>query len=185
MNGKMMTAEPDFLIPFIAGDFSWSYFPLFPWLTYPLIGFAFYYLENKLVKYLSLNKLPGKIIIISTAILILVFSKTGFQTTIHLPAYYHHTFWYSLWALGIVGLWALLWRSVVTKFALTPIGNFFQWLGRNITIFYIVQWLIIGNIATAIFQTQSLKTYPIWFLSIFLITVLLTRLVEKTKFHPT
>jgi hypothetical protein len=60
-------------------------------------------------------------------------------------------------------------------------GNFFCWIGKNITIFYVIQWLIIGNIATAIYQTQNLGQYWFWFTGIFSATVLLTFLAEKIK----
>jgi hypothetical protein len=56
-----------------------------------------------------------------------------------------------------------------------------MWLGKNITLFYIIQWLIIGNIATAIYQTQTLKSYPFWFAGIFSMTVLITWLVKRLE----
>jgi hypothetical protein len=56
-----------------------------------------------------------------------------------------------------------------------------MWLGKNITLFYIIQWLIIGNISTAIYQTQTIDSYVFWFGGIFSVTVLLTWLIEKTN----
>jgi len=112
---------------------------------------------------------------------VLYFSKTGFEITINLSEYYHHTFLFSLWALGIVILWTVLWRFLLNKFPKTQVGNFFIWLGKNITLFYVVQWLIIGNISTAIYQTQSINTYVFWFAGIFSITVLLTWLLGKSN----
>ena len=41
MNEILMVTERNYILPFIGGKYSWSYFPLFPWLTYPLIGFFF------------------------------------------------------------------------------------------------------------------------------------------------
>ncbi|HPF50375.1 MAG TPA: hypothetical protein PK335_02315, partial [Draconibacterium sp.] len=58
---------------------------------------------------------------------------------------------------------------------------FLRWLGNNITAFYIIQWLIIGNIATAIYQTKPISQYIFWFAGIFSITVLFTWLLSKTK----
>jgi len=46
---------------------------------------------------------------------------------------------------------------------------------------YIIQWLIIVNIATAIYQKQKLSKYAFWFVPIFLVTVGLTRLYEKIE----
>jgi uncharacterized membrane protein len=61
----------------------------------------------------------------------------------------------------------------------TSTGNFFCRIGRNITAFYVIQWLIIGNLATLMFQTQRIGTFPFWVGSIFLVTVWLTFLYEK------
>jgi hypothetical protein len=58
-----------------------------------------------------------------------------------------------------------------------------MWLVKNTTSFYFIQWLIIGNIATAIYQTQTLSSFSLWFAGIFAITVLITwfvgRIVKK------
>jgi hypothetical protein len=98
-----------------------------------------------------------------------------------LTTYYHHTFWYSLWAIGIVILWTAFWRFILRKFPKTYAWDFFMWLGKKITIFYVIQWLIIGNISTAIFQTQSIESFVFWFVGIFIVTVLLTWMIGKTN----
>jgi hypothetical protein len=45
----------------------------------------------------------------------------------------------------------------------------------------VIQWLIIGNIATAIYQTQSIGHYWYWFAGVFAVSVLLTFGIEKVK----
>jgi len=110
---------------------------------------------------------------------VILFFKWGVSTTINLTSYYQHTFWFSLWAVGIVILWVVLLRLLFDKFHDSNIGNFLKWLGENITLVYIVQWLIIGNIATEIYQTQSIDKYSYWFGGIFAVTVFITWLVEK------
>lgn len=181
MNAKLMIPEQNYIFPFIAGNYSWSYFPLFPWLAYPLLGFVFYHWENKIVPFLGKQKTVSAIIISGITILVMLFYKSGINTTINLSTYYHHTFWFSLWAIGIVILWAFLWRFLLNKFPKTYAGDFFMWLGKNITLFYIIQWLIIGNISTAIYQTQSINKYIFWYAGIFSVTVLLTGLIGKTN----
>lgn len=182
INQKLMVPERNYIFPFIGGTWSWSYFPLFPWLAYPLAGFAFFYFEEKVIAFFKNQKIISGILLTTIFTLVLYFSKTGFETTINLSAYYHHTFWFSLWTFGIVILWAVLWRFLLNKFPKTYAGNFFIWLGKNITLFYVIQWLIIGNIATAIYQTQSIDKYIFWFAGIFSVTVLLTWLLGKTRF---
>ena len=178
VNQKLMVPERNYIYPFIGGTWSWSYFPLFPWLAYPLAGFAFFYFERKVIAFFSSQKVAAGILLASLFAAILYFGKTGFETTINLPAYYHHTFWFSMWAFAIVILWSVFWHFVLKKFPKTHTGDFFMWLGKNITVFYIIQWLIIGNIATAIYQTQSLTSFPLWFAGIFSATVLITWFIE-------
>lgn len=181
LNNHLMLTERNYLVPFIAGDYSWSYFPLFPWLAYPLLGFGFAFSEEKIFGFIRAQKIVSGVIITVIAGLVVYSSKSGFSTTIYLPAYYHHTFWFSLWVIGVVTLWVLSIRFLILKFPETLVGNFLMWLGKNITAFYVVQWLIIGNIATAIYQTQCIGIYIFWFVVIFLATVSLTWLLENAN----
>jgi hypothetical protein len=179
MNNLLLSPEKNYVLPFIAGEYSWSYFPLFPWLAYPLIGFSFYFFEDKIRNNILSRKWMSASILIVLFFAVISFSKSRYAITVNLPKYYHHTFWFALWALAIVVIWAMLLRGFLNKFPSTILGNFYIWLGKNISVFYIIQWLIIGNIATAIYQTQPMKTYIFWFVGIFLVTAILTRLLEK------
>lgn len=181
INEKLMVPERNYFYPFIGGSCSWSYFPLFPWLAYPLAGFAFYHFEQNIFSMMKSKKTITAILIVIISILVIVFGKQGIETTINLPAYYHHTFRFSIWVFGVVILWSLLLRFLIQQFPRTLPGNGLMWLGKNITVFYIVQWLIIGNIATAIYQTQSLKSYPFWFAGIFGVTLLITWFFKRTE----
>ena len=176
-----MVTERNYILPFIGGTYSWSYFPLFPWLAYPLLGFTFSHWEDKIVPLFKKQKIASVIILMAIGVLIISFYKWGINSTINLPVYYHHTFLFSLWAIGIVILWVLFLRLLLNKFPNTTIGDFLKWLGKNITLFYVIQWLIIGNLSTAIYQTQSVNSYIFWFAGIFSATVLLTWLIEKTN----
>ena len=181
MNTEMMSIDRNYWMPFIAGTWSWSYFPLFPWLAYPLAGFAFFFFEERIMAFLKDHKWISGLILSGFAILVIVFSKWGYTKTIYLPDYYHHTFLFSLWALGMIIIWAFLMRLIVQKIPENPVVVFLRWLGNNITAFYIIQWLIIGNIATAIYQTKPINQYIFWFTGIFSITFLFTWLLSKTK----
>jgi hypothetical protein len=178
-NELLMVTERNYILPFIGGKYSWSYFPLFPWLAYPLIGFLFQKTEPKIREFIQKQKVVSITFLAFTFILVVLFSRFGIETTINLSDYYHHTFLFLLWTLGVDVLWVLLLWFVVQKFSQFPVIVFLRWLGKNITVFYIIQWLIIGNIATAIYQTQELSKYAYWFVPIFLITIGLTRLFEK------
>lgn len=181
MNEILTISERNYILPFIAGTYSWAYFPLFPWLAYPLIGFIFFHWEEKIMLFLTKQKIISGSILAGILALIILFYKWGISITINLPEYYHHTFWYALWAIGIVILWVTFLRFLLNKFPKTVVANFLRWLGKNITVFYIIQWLIIGNIATEIYQTQPIESYIFWFSGIFAVTIFLTWLIEKTN----
>lgn len=183
MNEILTITDRNYVLPFIAGNYSWSYFPLFPWLAYPLIGFVFFHCKEKIISFFTEQKIVVGIVLAVILVLVVLFHKWGINTTINLPEYYHHTFWYSLWAIGIVILWVMFLRYFSIKFTNTIFGDFLQWLGKNITLFYVIQWLIIGNIATSIYQTQSIESYVFWFGGIFTTTVLLTWLLEKANIN--
>ncbi|MDO9258183.1 MAG: heparan-alpha-glucosaminide N-acetyltransferase domain-containing protein [Bacteroidales bacterium] len=181
MNEKLMVTNHYFVLPFIAGTYSWSYFPLFPWLAYPLTGFIFAQHQEKIKLFFKMRKNISFIFIVVIAVLVLIFYKHGINTTINLPSYYHHTAGYALWALGLTLLWTLLLQLFLKLFPDTKMGNFFCWIGKNITLFYVIQWLIIGNIATAIYQSLPINSYIYWFGGIFAATVLFVFLIEKVK----
>ena len=182
-NELLTVTDRNYILPFIGGEYSWSYFPLFPWLTYPLIGFLFRKTEPKIREFIQKQKVVSLALLAFVFILVVIFSRFGIETTINLSEYYHHTFLFFLWTMGVDMLWMLLLWFVVQKSAESPVVVFLRWLGKNITVFYIIQWLIIGNIATAIYQTQVLSKYVYWFVPIFLITIGLTWLYERIKFQ--
>ncbi len=185
LTGKMNTwltfPERNYITPFIGGTWSWSYFPLFPWLAYPLAGYFFFLVEEKLRHWMLRNKTMLSILIFSIAVVVLYFSPNGIATTIQLPAYYHHTLAYASWALGLLILWTAGFYLLVQKFRKSSLEKLLAWMGRNITVIYVIQWLIIGNIATAIYQTQSLRFFPAWFGGILLATLILSWFYEKIR----
>ncbi len=181
MNEQLMVTDRNYLLPFIAGNYSWSYFPIFPWIVYPMIGFLFQKEEVQIKSFMQKRKSLFALVISAVTLLVVVFGKFGIQTTIDLSAYYHHIFLYFLWAIGVVFLWVVLWNYIQQKIPNSKVLRYFRWLGKNITVFYVVQWLIIGNIATAIYQSQSLQTYVFWVAGIFTITLIVTRIFEVIR----
>jgi uncharacterized membrane protein YhdT len=53
-----------------------------------------------------------------------------------------------------------------------PVARFIRWMGVNVTLLYVIQWLIIGNLAPAIYKTQNLFQAVGWFTAVTLITAL-------------
>jgi len=181
MNGKLLISQTNYVLPFIAGNYPWSYFPVFPWVAYPVLGFFISTQTERIQLFYANQKIYTYLLMVVTAILVLMFGNSGFNTSINLPEYYHHTYTFTIWALGLLLLWCALLYSISSKFADTKAVIFLCWIGRNITVFFVIQWLIIGNIATAIYQTKSMDYSIFYFLCIFAATVALTFLYQKAK----
>ncbi|MBU1014761.1 MAG: acyltransferase [Bacteroidetes bacterium] len=178
INQLFSDIETDYFLPLIGGEFTWSYFPLFPWLAYPLIGFLFYKWEDKIVDFRQKNKLVFWFAILGVFILLVVFLDFGFNSSIKLNYYYHHQFHYMLWAIGLVILWTLL-LEITAKYLNVKVRNFITWMGINVTAIYVVQWLIIGNVSTAIYQTQKIETFGFWFAIILFFSISFAYLYHK------
>lgn len=181
MNNWLTVSERNYITPFIGGTNSWSYFPLFPWLAYPLAGYFFFFAQNAIQQVISRKKIFASSAFLLIVFLVMYFSKVGFITTINLQAYYHHTFKYGIWALGLLFIWTGIFYLIVREFQVSWLEKLLAWMGKNITLIYVVQWLIIGNIATVIYQTQSLSRFPLWLGGILMVTLLLSWLLAKTK----
>ncbi len=181
LNENLTVTNHFYILPFVAGNYSWSYFPLFPWLAYPLTGFVFAQHEERIKRFFSEHQTASVVSLVVVAVLVILFSKKGISTTINLPEYYHHTFGYVLWALGLTVLWTIFLQFILKLFPSTWIGDFFCRIGKNITLFYVIQWLIIGNVATSVYQNQQISTFWYWFGSIFTVSVLLTFMIEKAR----
>ncbi|MCD4730583.1 MAG: DUF1624 domain-containing protein [Bacteroidales bacterium] len=169
-----------YLMAFIHSNSEWSYFPLIPWLAYPLTGYSFKLFEEKYLK----SGLNLKIRVSLTVVLAVLFLFTvnyAVGISHNLDVYYHHDAVFYCWALSFVILWAMK-SSLTEKVAGNAIIlRYVKWLGINVTIVYIIQWLIIGNIATSIYKTQGLTGFIFWFVGITIFTSLLTLLWNKIK----
>jgi len=177
--------ESDFLKyagAYFYGCTKWSYFPLFPWLAYPLSGIALYKIEQRYnfqVFYLLKTK-------ITLGILFLVFFVSTINYTVstssNLTLYYHQDSLFFLWTIIFSLFYSLFIHEINTWLGKTWIFLYFKWLGRYVTLVYVIQWIIIGNIATEIYKTVSSPFYIVtWFLGIVIIASSLTYCILKLK----
>ncbi len=180
-----------YLMAYIHSNEWWSYFPLFPWLAYPFLGAAIgrLHVDN----HDALQK-SGKNALVFFAALIpfIIFARVGFQVSSYLPEYYHHGIIFFFWAVSFMviitmGTYILLRYFTVNNIVI----KYLAWTGKNVTAFYIIQWLIIGNIATAIYKTQEPAALLIWFIGITIVVSALAwlwgnrRLNQKLKVSDT
>jgi hypothetical protein len=74
----------------------------------------------------------------------------------------------------------VVWRSAALC---TPAKGlpYINWLGRHVTSAYVFQWLLIGNIATAIYKSQTLPQTLLWYLIILALTSTLIALTDRIR----
>lgn len=169
---------------FLWGSFSWSYFPLFPWFAYVIGGYAFmlvydkYNLQQKFTTSHSIAfSLPFIIAVVFT-----ISYATGVAHDLKgEEGYYHHGIQYFAWIILFVIAYAMLVHIIEEYSAKNIIIRFLKWTGRNVTVFYVVQWLIVGNIATAIYKTQDKEILILWFAGILAVTSLLVFIYNSLR----
>ncbi|MGZ3863280.1 MAG: heparan-alpha-glucosaminide N-acetyltransferase domain-containing protein [Bacteroidia bacterium] len=167
------------------GSCSWSYFPLFPWLAYPLSGFVLYRIKES--ETLPSDRQQGKLAMMILFIAILAFTfKNAVLVSSDLDKYYHHGLIFFLWVMIFLSVYGLLASETAKRFGENTFLKYLKWLGKNVTVIYIIQWIITGNIATEIYKTV---TSPVqlagWYFGILSFSSILTYLFLKLKIKPT
>lgn len=165
---------------FLYGSTSWSYFPLFPWLAYPLSGIALYQLHQRFD--FKFFYLPRTKLLFGSVFLVFILFTVKYSITIssNLPIYYHHGLLFFIWVILFCLFYALLTHELNNWIGETLVFKYVKWLGKHVTLIYVIQWLLIGNIATEIYKTVSNPIYFLaWFLGITILSSGLTYLVLK------
>ncbi|MGB3948814.1 MAG: heparan-alpha-glucosaminide N-acetyltransferase domain-containing protein [Bacteroidia bacterium] len=143
------------VLAFVYGTVKWSYFPLLPWFAYSLVGMAFYNIIQR-YDFSILNAVAAKIILIVGFTLFMLFSfPYAVSVASNLQEYYHHGMLFFVWTISFLLLYSFTVSSIAPLIEHNFIANYLQWLGKNITAIYVIQWILIGNIATEIYQSIS------------------------------
>lgn len=176
-----------YLQAFFWGDAHWCYFPLFPWLAYPALGFVFHLLNEKY----GLHAFSRKALIylaFAGFILIAIPLPFAIKISTHLASYYHHHLLFAIWATGFLVFWIILIALLIKEREYLAVFRYLRWAGKNVTAFYVVQWLIIGNTATILYKSRDGIELVFWFLAVVLVTSLLVRgwevFVKKHRKKP-
>ncbi len=153
-------AREGYVMAFVSGSSFWSYFPLFPWLAYPLTGIAFALFEEQYKIYPSFVRNAAG----TFALLYFAWQfASAFAVSIDLHTYYHHGLEFYLWALAGMALWALAVKWLLGHLAQNLLLKQVCRIGKRVTIIYVIQWLLIGNLATlGWYKTLSPIQYLVW-----------------------
>ncbi len=155
-----------YILAFIGGPYQWSYFPLFPWLAYPLLGFAFFLVQHQFVNFLSEKE--QLIVLLLAGFIMMLTINYGVSISTNLILYYHHGVFFFLWNVSFLIFWLLLLNRLEMDLGRYSLFSYIKWLGRNVTLAYVFQWLIIGNVGTVIFKTFELSQLIISYILIVL-----------------
>ena len=164
-----------YIFSFVYGCSEWSYFPLFPWLFYPLVGFSF-----KLISEKSSIKNVNQIIIVALVI-VLSFAYKSFHQVIVLKEYYHHGIMLAIWNSSFIVVWLFLINKLENYFGRTSLLIYIKWIGKNVTAVYVFQWLLIGNLAILYYDSQNELQFFLWFIIVLLLSSLFTFYYEKIR----
>jgi hypothetical protein len=171
-----MPPQSLYLQAFFTGTAAWSYFPVFPWLAYSLAGYSWARSgrEYPLVyKYLKDNILWVNLLSLALLIALALFA---FTTITNLPEYYHHGILLFLWISGFIVLWVQIGQVVIKLAEDSTMVRYLRWLGKNVTVVYVIQWLLIGNLAFHLKGSQFPLQMLLWLAGILALTSFLTYL---------
>ncbi len=144
------------------------YFPVFPWLVYPLTGLCI----GKYIQSRFIVSAGAAAVIIS-----LLFPKT--TGTVSYPSHYRTMPADTLFHTGLVLLWLSLFRWVSRKLKMNPVFQLLNFCSRHITLIYIIQWLLIfWCLPLAGYLTLGLVESLLWMAGMTLITLTLTKLFQ-------
>lgn len=167
------------------GSCWWSYFPLFPWLAYPLAGFTFYRIKKQSTDGTS-DRTQVKITLGVLLVFIIGFTlKKAVSVSNNLDQYYHHGLLFFLWVISFLSIYGLLISEVVSRVNENIFVKYLKWLGKNVTAIYVIQWVITGNIATEIYKTITSPAQLLtWYAGILASSSILAYLFLKLRIKP-
>ncbi len=156
LGGFLLQYKTDFIFlkylsAFLYGSTPWSYFPLFPWIGYIIIGMIFF--KSKI----DFKILEKPIVKISICLLFIVFLFFTINYAValssNLQSYYHHGLMFFLWTMTFMAFYSFMINEVDILFGQSFIFKYLKWTGENVTAIYVIQWILIGNISTAIYKS--------------------------------
>jgi uncharacterized membrane protein len=185
LGGFLVHYQTDFvflkyLSAFFYGSTTWSYFPVFPWLAYPLLGMIFCK-SNIDFKILTKPLVKNSIYLLS---LLFLFFTLDYAIALcsNLNFYYHHGLTFFLWTIIFMFFYGFIIHKVDHLFGTHFVFKYIKWLGQNVTTIYVIQWILIGNISTAIFKSiNSPVVLLVAFIAILLISSIVTFLYVQIK----
>lgn len=131
----------DWLLDLLWGKYEEVWFPVFPWLSFPLLGMAFSnFIENRGGRLTADRRVPAA----GAAALVIGIMITYMDPAYHIGDYYRSGPGAVVWMSGFVVIWLFLCELAVRKIPENGVFRILYYWSENVTVVYFVQWLIIG-----------------------------------------
>lgn len=169
----------NYISSFLIGGTEWSYFPLFPWLAYPLTGILFFQIQKSFKPLMDIKYIPIYSLIALIIFLVLSWNYSS-EITYNLKSYYSHGIGFYLWAI----IFSLLYSGIFLffrNFSASKLSQYLIFTGKSITSIYVIQWLFIGNLATIWYKQIDGLFLVLSFLLITILSSSLSWLWNKLK----
>lgn len=165
-----------YIMAFVGGDYAWSYFPIFPWFAYVLVGYGFRLFINLKRSLMVIRWVDRHVlwIVLFAGILGLTLPWASQITHDLNGAYYHHGILFFIWVVIFLVVYVYAIERSAYLWENSLIGRLFRWGGIRVTAIYVIQWIIIGNLAYEFYQTMSTAGFFLWTAIIALSTGLIT-----------
>jgi len=174
------TSPPElysYLTAFFINSGEMSYFPLFPWFAYVLTGYSWRLLILKYDFVQKKNEMAQIILLIILWVFI-IFTLPWAASISHnltgIGGYYHHHILFFAWTALFMTAYLGVIRYAETSYGGHLVMRAVKWTGKNVTLIYIIQWLIIGNLATELYHSQNIFQYFFWTVAVTLLTAALS-----------
>ncbi len=113
------------------------FFPLIPWLVYPLVGFVI----GRSIKEHGERVFPV-LILVGVGLMVCSFCVTIYFDTEPDVSFYVAGSWSTLRHLGFVCCWLAMW-FYISKLKSNLMFDGLVWLSKNITVIYVISWPVI------------------------------------------
>jgi len=173
-----------YAIGFLYGTAQWSYFPLFPWFSYVLAGYSFYLLVQRfpVLKKIELRDHFIFFIPLWIGIIITIPYASGITHKLNgAGGYYHHGILFFGWVILFTISYLALMKLVDIYYGNNRFALMVKWIGQKVTTLYVIQWLIIGNVASLLYKSQNLLQFAAWFVVVTLLTMFSGLVFYKIK----
>jgi uncharacterized membrane protein len=116
-----------------------AFFPVFPWLCYPLSGLVAAHFYKKAGSGLLLPASTAGLAILAAGVLLWIYGPQGWEQD-----FYRGGPGRTLAQTGFVLIWLSAWGFAARFLVTGPVPRLLIFCSRHVTLFYCVQWIVVG-----------------------------------------